>query len=79
MDQKENFMNILDTFGRIGSTMFILLAAAAVIVNLLYMKWPDLEFKIQMWIKRHEKIAEPVFIIYVICCFFGVAWTVANI
>lgn len=74
--QKENFMNILGNIGIVGCCMTLLLLLVAVTLNLVYMKWPNLEFKVQMWIKRHERIAEPVFIIYILCCIYGVIWKV---
>ncbi len=71
-------MKILENIGVLGCCMTLLLAIVAVALNLAYMRWPDLEYKVQMWIKRHEKIAEPIFIIYVLCCTYGVIWTVLN-
>ena len=69
-------MKILENIGIVGCCMFLLFAIVTIALNLAYMKWPNLEFKVQMWIKRHEKIAEPLFVIYILCCTYGVLWTV---
>ena len=69
-------MEILNNIGIVGCCMALLLAIVAIVLEFVYMKWPHLEFEVQMWIKRHEKIAEPLFIIYILCCIYGVLWTV---
>lgn len=69
-------MKILENIGIVGCCMAVLLAIVAIALEFVYMKWPHLEIEVQMWIKRHEKIAEPLFVIYILCCIYGVLWTV---